>query len=73
LNALQTVDGHIKLLYSFFKEIEDNINALATSLTKQFLHPIENSIRQSGNAEGAAIVENFKVAPSIKRVCGLPI
>jgi hypothetical protein len=61
------------VLCGFFREIEEDISALASSLSKQFLHRIEDSIRQSGNAAGAEIVENFYVAPDIKRVCGLSI
>ena len=58
---------------NFFKENEETVNALAASLNKQFLYHIESSIQQSGNVAGAEIVENFRVAPSIKKVCDLTV
>jgi hypothetical protein len=68
LAALHSVTENLRRLHGFFQEIEDGVKALATSLEHRFLTPIENSVRQSGNAVGAEVIENFRIAPVIKRV-----
>ena len=68
LEALSKVTENLRLLQGFFQEIEDAVKALATSLEHKFLKPIEDSVRQSGNAAGAEVIENFSIVPAIRRV-----
>ena len=68
LTALRSVTENLRKLHRFFQEIEDAVKALATSLEQKFLRPIENSVQQSGDAAGAEVIENFSIAPGIKRV-----
>ena len=68
LEALSKVTENLGLLHGFFQGIGDAVKALATSLEQEFLKPIEDSVRQSGNAAGAEVIQNFRIAPVIKRV-----
>ena len=68
IKALSKVTENLRLLYGVLQEIEDAVKSLATSLEQKFFKPIGDTVRQSGNAADAEVIENFSIAPAIKRV-----